>query len=58
MFESYLIGGFILTAVGWLGANTAFGRRLFDARLAPLPIAALVFGTAIFARGLWLFVRR
>ncbi len=58
MFETYLIGGFAVTAFGWLGANTAFGRRIFDDRIAVIPIAALVFGTGIFARGLWLFVRR
>jgi hypothetical protein len=58
MFETFLIIGVVLMVTGWCGANTALGRRYFDRKTAIIPIAALILGTAVFARGLWLFVRR
>jgi len=57
-FEPYMVTGFVLIVFGWWGANTAAGIRLFPTpRRTVLPVAASVAGTAIFARGLWLFVR-
>jgi len=58
MFEPYLLFGFACAAFGWWGSNTAAGCRLFDNRIAVIPIGALVLGTILFANGLWLFVRR
>lgn len=54
-----MIAGFILMALGWSGANTKPGLRLFASHAAAvIPVTALILGTALFTRGLWLFVRR
>ena len=57
-FEPFMIAGFVLIAFGWWGTNTPAGIRVFASpKQTVLPVAALILGSGIFARGLWLFVR-
>lgn len=57
-FSDFMKLGFVLIAFGWWATNTAGGIRWFATpRRAVWPVLAMVVGTGLFARGLWLFVR-